>query len=136
MAARAPARRGAGPVKGPLGSTGPAATGWSSVAQPSLRGSTFPDGRRGAWPAGGPLRPVPLVRDGDRLEPMALGAGAGVPGARRPPALAATPDLIALVRVLHHRWKQALGFGTLCAVLATIAAWYLVPRPKYKAWVL
>jgi capsular exopolysaccharide synthesis family protein len=46
-------------------------------------------------------------------------------------ALAAKPDLIALLKALRRRWPLALGAGLFCAAVAAGAAYCLVPPAKY-----
>ncbi|HMB02666.1 MAG TPA: division plane positioning ATPase MipZ [Isosphaeraceae bacterium] len=55
---------------------------------------------------------------------------------RRPPALTSAPNLLTLSRALQHCWPLALGLGAVCAVVALLAAWALIPRAKYRATTL
>jgi capsular exopolysaccharide synthesis family protein len=92
-----------------------------------------PHERHGSRLADSPSRSlVPLGVDGDPFVPAAAaGRGDG-----RPLVLLATPDLMGLLRVLQQRWKPAMGLAAVCAALATVAAWFLVPPTRYKASVL
>ena len=92
----------------------------------------FQDGSRRELTASGPVRPHPLVVDDEELGAAARSMSL----IRRPPALSSNPDSVALLRALQQRWKLALCLGTACAALATAAAWFLVPPPRYKATVL
>jgi succinoglycan biosynthesis transport protein ExoP len=74
----------------------------------------------------------PMLPDGHHLK----SAPPMIPWAGRPAALTTTPDMGVLLKVLRHRWKPALALGALCGVLATVAAWFLVPKPRYRASVL
>ena len=47
--------------------------------------------------------------------------------------MAPMPDPLALLRALRHGWPLALGLGILSATLVGLAAWKIVPRPKYVA---
>src|SRR3954452_602768 len=105
------------------------------MAQFSPEMPMYLEAPRGALPSYGPSRPVPLLNEGDQRGPGSTTI-VGRHGTGRPPVLTATPDLFALLRALQHHWKLAISLGMLCAIIATIAAWYLAPQPKYKASVL
>src|SRR4051794_40026653 len=90
------------------------------------------DGERGGFASGVPARNHPHIVDDEGL---GVAARRSSP-IRRPPALSASPDSIALLRALQGRWKQAMLLGTVCAVFATLTAWFLVPPPRYKTSVL
>jgi capsular exopolysaccharide synthesis family protein len=49
------------------------------------------------------------------------------------PALAATPEPIALLKALRRRWLLALGAGLFWASIAAVVAFFLVPPTKYTA---
>ena len=51
----------------------------------------------------------------------------------RPPALAAAPDLGALLKAFKRRWLTAIGLGILLAGVLGSAAWMLL-APKYTAF--
>jgi capsular exopolysaccharide synthesis family protein len=50
-----------------------------------------------------------------------------------PPGLSAVPDLGALLRALRRRWIAAVSLGGSLAVVAALAAWFLL-SPKYTAF--
>src|SRR5690349_12383308 len=52
--------------------------------------------------------------------------------AMRPAALSSRPNALALAKALRRRWLLASIAGPICAALAAVAAWYLVPQ-KYMA---
>src|SRR4051812_13703343 len=51
----------------------------------------------------------------------------------RPPALAAAPDALGLLKALRRRWRIAFSLGLLLAPVVGAAAWFLVPKAKYTA---
>src|SRR4051812_36498286 len=73
-------------------------------------------------PPGPPPGPVRTARPAD--------PGPGMP---RPPALAMTPDVVALLKALRRRWVLALATGLLCAGSVAAAMWYLMPPAQYTA---
>jgi succinoglycan biosynthesis transport protein ExoP len=78
--------------------------------------------------AGG-ITPVPV--SGGPLEYAASG-----PASHLPPALTASPDVMSLLLALRRRWLAATGLGLLFGAIVAVAAWYLVPKPRYKATTL
>ena len=79
----------------------------------------FPDG----LPSPGPDHPGPASSDRKALPP---------PGRRRATPGGA-PDAWALLRCARGRWLLALTLGTAAGAAAGLAAWKVVPEPKYAA---
>ncbi|HZY87031.1 MAG TPA: hypothetical protein VFE78_19505 [Gemmataceae bacterium] len=63
------------------------------------------------------------------VRPFPVGWGAAGPAAAPLPAL----NALTLLLALRQRWKLALLLGLLAAASASASAWYLAPRPTYKA---
>lgn len=61
--------------------------------------------------------------------------GAAVPVNPLPPALAATPDVMSLLKALKRHWLLAGTLGIVAATLASAAVWYFMPV-KYTAQAL
>jgi polysaccharide biosynthesis transport protein len=53
--------------------------------------------------------------------------GAAVPASPLPPALAAAPDVMSLLKALKRHWLAAATLGLLAATAASAAVWYLMP---------
>lgn len=66
--------------------------------------------------AGAPRRPAPAA-----------------PAPAGPPALSASPDLMALLHALRHRWVSAVLLGGTLGAIACVAMWYLL-IPKNVAF--
>src|SRR5262249_34883685 len=50
-----------------------------------------------------------------------------------PHALTSRPNALALAKALRRRWLLASSAGLICTGFAAIAAWILLPNPKYTA---
>jgi capsular exopolysaccharide synthesis family protein len=81
--------------------------------------SNVPPNRPDGNPVAGRIEPAVPLKPRDPVGP--------------PPALSSPPDLRALLHALRRRWFAALTLGGGLAVVAALAAWFLL-SPKYTAF--
>src|SRR5262245_25502945 len=89
-----------------------------------------PGGERTSTTAMTDRKPYPIIPASPRGPAADTPAPVTPP---RPPAFAATPDALGLLKALRRRWRIAMALGLLLAGVVGAASWYLVPRAKYTA---
>src|SRR5579884_694833 len=87
----------------------------------------FPEPAKNTPPSRGNTKPV-----AGRIEPSQRSRAVDPHVAMAPSALSSSPDVSSYLQALKRRWVSAAALGGTLAVLAALAAWFLLP-PKYIA---
>src|SRR5947209_5645790 len=75
-------------------------------------------------------QPIPVPPRGERF-PAPRAGGPAAPKA--PGAQSGNLNVFGLLQALRRRWLAGCGAGLVCAALASVATWFLLPPPKHSA---
>jgi succinoglycan biosynthesis transport protein ExoP len=89
--------------------------------------ANFPEPAKNTPPSHGHPKPI-----AGRIEPSSRSRAVDPYLALAPMALSSAPDMSSYLQALKRRWVSAASLGGTLAVLAALAAWYLLP-PRYIA---
>jgi len=90
--------------------------------------ASFPDPAKNPPPSRRNAQPV-----AGRIEPPRRGTVSDLHTAAAPAALSSSPDMSSYLQALRRRWIAAASLGGTLAILAALAAWFLL-SPKYIAF--